>query len=50
MFRYDMVYGGVFWYTNVYKVHGVIWYTFVKTGYGGISLKAENMFSRHVKH
>ena len=33
MFRYDNVFGGAFWYTNVYKEYGVIWYTFVKSGY-----------------
>ena len=36
MFRYDKVYGGAFWYTNVFKEYGVICYMFVKTGYGSI--------------
>ena len=39
LFEYDKVYGGTFWYTNVYKEYGVSWCTFVKTGYGGIFFK-----------
>ena len=29
------MHSGTFWYTNIYKQYRVIWYTFVKTGYGG---------------
>ena len=50
-FWYDKVYGGVFWYINVYKEYLVIWYTFVKTGYGGIFLrKTENLSDSLGKH
>ena len=36
MFQYDKVYGGTFWYANVYKEYGVIWCISVKTGFGNI--------------